>query len=170
MKLPNLSPSWRSIIVGLIQLALVASLGAKLWYDRAMLPRVWVPCTGVDPDDPLRGRYVSLRLAVPFTGSAVDYGPARLRIDGSELVAEPAESYRTAQVSLAGRVERDGKSLVLLDPPMAVFLAEHAPDPTLRTFGEQLWIEVTVPEASPPRPIRLGIKRPSAAIVPLDVD
>jgi len=169
MKLPELSVSRRGIVVGLVQLALVASLGAKLWYDRETLPRVWVACTGVDPDDPLRGRYVTLRLALPFSGNA-DYGPARLRVDGTQLVAEPAESYRTSQVSFAGRVERDGTSLALLDPPMAVFLAEHVPDPTLRAVGEQLWIEVTVPEEGPPRPLRLGVKRRNSAIVPLDLD
>ena len=172
MKLPELSFSRRGIIVGLVQLALVASLAGKLGYDRMTLPRVWVRCTGVDPDAPIRGRYVSLRLAVPFVGNAVDYGPARLRIDGTRLVAEHV-SYRSGgwePVSFAGRFEGVGTPLGLLDPPVAVFLAEHVPDPTVRALGEELWIEVTVPEEGPPRPIRLGVKRADAAIAPLSLD
>lgn len=173
MKLPQLSVSRRGVLVGLIQLALVGSLGGKLWYDRATLPRVWARCAGVDPDDPLRGRYIDVRLAVPFTSNDVEYGFARLRIQRDQLIAEPAEAYSTGgsgQVTFAGRIERGGRQLVLVDPPLSVFLPEHMPDPTLRKIDEELWIEVTLPREGPPRPIHLGIKRANAEIVPLSLD
>ena len=53
----------KGIAVTLLHLAIVASLGAKLLYDRATRPRVWTRVAPIDPDHPLRGRYVSLRIA-----------------------------------------------------------------------------------------------------------
>ena len=172
MKLPALSFSRRGMIVGLAQLALVGSLAGKLGYDRATSPRVWVRCTGVDPDAPIRGRYVSLRLAVPFSGNPVYYGPARLRVDGNQLVAEhaPQRTGGWEPVRFAGSFEGEKTPLGLLDPPVAVFLPEHVPDPTLRKRDEELWIEVTVLKEGPPRPIRLGVKRGNATIAPLSLD
>lgn len=171
MKL-ELTPLRRGVLVGLVHLALVTSLAGKLWYDRATLPRVWVRCIGVDPDDPLRGRYVDLRLTVPLAANVEAYGPARLRAANGELVAEPVSHHRAGawdEVSLSGR-DAAKPSFALLSPSVAVFLPEHAPDPTLRRSGEELWLEVTVPKEGPPRPIRLGIKREGAAIVPLNLE
>ena len=58
-----MSPLVRGLIVAAVHAALVASLGAKLLIDRATRPRVWVHVLPVDPDSPLRGRYVRLRVA-----------------------------------------------------------------------------------------------------------
>lgn len=171
MKL-ELTPLWRGVLVGLVQLALVASLAGKLWYERASLPRVWVRCTGVDPDDPLRGRYVELRLTVPLAAGAEPYGLVRLRVAGDQLVAEhaPLDQGRAwDDVTFAGR-ESVVSPFALLNPPVAVFLPEHVPDPTRRLPGEELWLEVTVPKQGPPRPIRLGIKRGNSAVEPLNFD
>ena len=170
MKL-ELTPLVRGVLVGLIQLMLVGSLAGKLWYDRATLPRVWVRCTGFDPDDPFRGRYVQLRLTVPLPATDRVYGPAQLRVVGAELVAEPAPATNGAweQVSFAGRVN-EMTPIAMLHPPVAVFLPEHVPDPTLHALDEELWLEVTVPQHGPPRPIRLGIKRRGSPITPLTLD
>ena len=171
MKL-ELTPFRRGVLVGVVQLALVGSLGGKLWYERITLPRVWVRCTGVDPDDPIRGRYIELRLTVPLAANIEPYGPVRLRVDGANLVAERATPYRAGgweRVTLGGR-ERAGAPFAILDPPIAVFLPEHVPDPSLRPAGEELWLEVTVPSEGPPRPIRLGIKRDDGGIAPLSFD
>ena len=54
----------KGVTVAVVQLALVASLGAKYALDRARLPRVWTQTVAYDPDLPIRGRYVSLRLRV----------------------------------------------------------------------------------------------------------
>ena len=52
------------LILAAIQLAIVGSLGGKLLADRATCPRVWVRTAPVDPNLPIRGRYVSLRLEI----------------------------------------------------------------------------------------------------------
>ena len=55
----------KAITVAAIHAALVASLGAKLLYDRSTRPRVWVRTAPYDPSTPIRGRYVSLQLMIP---------------------------------------------------------------------------------------------------------
>src|SRR6266567_6655283 len=58
----TMSPSRKGIIVAVLQLALVASLGAKYAIDRARFPRVWAQTVAYDPDLPIRGRYLSVRV------------------------------------------------------------------------------------------------------------
>jgi len=142
----------RGLIVAGLQLAIVCSLAGKFYIDRVVRPRTWVRTVGYDPEALIRGRYVSLRLAVeardPRPGSMV-----RLDVEDDRLVA---------------LVDRDGYA-VLQQPtgrvsdwsvgPVAVFIPEHVPDPTIRKQGEELWAEVTVPRRGLPRPIRLGVKR-----------
>jgi hypothetical protein len=52
---------------------------------------------------------------------------------------------------------------------VAFFIPEHVPDPSRRPPGEQLWIEATIPKKGIPRPIRLGVRKGSGQIVPLDL-
>lgn len=52
----------KGLIVGALQCALVLSITAKLEYDRAVYPRVWVKAVRRDPELPIRGRYLALRL------------------------------------------------------------------------------------------------------------
>ena len=47
----------------LFQCLLVLSLSGKLLYDRSTCPRVWVKTAQWDPNLPIRGRYLALRLA-----------------------------------------------------------------------------------------------------------
>ncbi len=54
----------RALALTLAHLAIVCSLGAKLLIDRARLPRVWAKAVPYDPDLPIRGRYLSMRLEV----------------------------------------------------------------------------------------------------------
>jgi hypothetical protein len=56
-------------------------------------------------------------------------------------------------------ISRRSGALAQLSEPLAFFLPEHAPDPSRRPPGEELWAEVTLPERGAPRPIRLGVKR-----------
>lgn len=68
----TLTPAWRGVVLALIHVTLVLGLAAKLLVDRNTLPREWVETRPVDPDLPIRGRYVQLRLmmegdpVVPF--------------------------------------------------------------------------------------------------------
>src|SRR5207247_10916041 len=56
--------SRKGIILAALQLAIVASLAAKYAIDRARFPRVWAQTVAYDPDLPIRGRYLSVRLRV----------------------------------------------------------------------------------------------------------
>ena len=159
----------KGLVVAALHVAIVAGVGAKLLVDRATRPRVWARTAPYDPDLPIRGRYVQLRLeAVPGPGFdaplAYDRTVALSARDG-RLVATPSESgANRARIS-----SRDGERIALLAMPVAYFLPEHIPDPSVRQPGEELWVEVTEPRAGPPRPIRLGVRR-NAVLTPLDIN
>lgn len=65
-------------------------------------------------------------------------------------------------------VERRGEKLAMYQP-VAYFIPEHIPDPSIRPNDEELWVEVTIPKKGPPRPIRLGVKKGEAPIAPLEI-
>lgn len=149
----------KGLILGGVQVALVMSLGAKLVIDRSTLPRVWVKTAPFDPNMPIRGRYVSMRLMVDARGfpQGAIYAPAQLSVEDGNLVARPAEDS-SVHVMFANPS---------LAEPVAFFIPEHATDPSFRPPGEELWVEVTVPRRGPPRPIRLGVKK-DGVLTPLD--
>ena len=153
------------LIVAAIHLAMVGSLGAKLLVDRATRPRVWARTAPVDPDDPLRGRYVRLRVE----GEPIGFGDAsQMAVGLTEwkglLAFTPASGNLIARVST-----RDGQRVATLDQPLAFFIPEHVPDPSVRAAGEELWVEVTLPKQGAPRPIRLAVKK-DGVLTPLDLD
>lgn len=161
-----MTPRQRGLLLGAIQCVLVVSLGAKLLVDRARLPRVWVRTAPIDPDLPIRGRYVRLRLETRGDGFLQDTAfrfvqvGARLEVRGDSLVAiADARGPIAVTVSDSGRIR--------LAEPVAYFIPEHVPDPSRRAPGEELWVEVTVPRAGPPRPLRLGVRR-GGDVTPLD--
>ena len=55
---------YKGLAVAVIQILIVLSVGGKLLYDRATKPRVWVRTASIDPDLPIRGRYLTLNLEV----------------------------------------------------------------------------------------------------------
>lgn len=61
----------KALLLTSLHLLLVLSLGGKLIYDRATRPRYWVKAAPVDPDLPIRGRYVSLQVEVPVIGATL---------------------------------------------------------------------------------------------------
>jgi hypothetical protein len=158
----------RGLIVAAVHLALVGSLGAKLLIDRATRPRVWARTAPVDPDHPLRGRYVQMRVE----GEPVSFGKAHSGTDvvlvarGESLGLQPTSEDTGLTAHLTSR---DGRDLAVLDDPLAYFIPEHVPDPSIRAAGEELWVEVTLPKKGPPRPIRLGVKK-NGVLTPLDLD
>ena len=148
----------KGLIVAALHLALVGSLGAKLLVDRAARPRVWARAAPVDPNLPIRGRYVRLRLEGRAEGlPQSESTPVALIVRDQTLVFVPgsAENDPGARVTIAP----DGAALAVLDEPLAFFIPEHVPDPSLREPGEELWVEVTLPRRGAPRPIRLGVKK-----------
>ncbi len=173
-----MKPWIKGLVIAVVQVGLVASLGAKLLYDRATQPRVWVLTAPYDPSLPIRGRYVRLGLVVEPKGLKEPQArkerqprqPVILRLEGERLVAEayPQEAGDRPSKLHVRFAWRDGKRLAVLDEAVAFFIPEHIPDPARRPPGEELWVEVTVPKEGPPRPIRLGVKKDEGPIVPLE--
>ena len=154
----------KGLIVALIHVLLVASLGAKLLVDRATRPRVWARTAPFDPNLPIRGRYVRLRIEGQATGLAADANmvPVTLAVRDDALIIMPAPDQTGLSAS---SLRRDG--VAALDQPLAYFIPEHVPDPSVRAQGEELWVEVTLPRRGPPRPIRLGVKK-DGVLTPID--
>ena len=166
----------KSVLVATLQVVIVASLGAKLVVDRATRPRVWARAAPVDPNMPIRGRYVSLRieaaigqgldLPVPDTRTFSQPKPIALSVQDHQLVALPSSERTgvTARAALPGQPR-----VAVLDRPLAYFIPEHAADPSRRPPGEELWVEVTLPRRGAPRPIRLGVKK-NGVLAPLELN
>jgi hypothetical protein len=174
-----MSPLVKGLVIAAVHVGLVASLGAKLLYDRATLPRVWVLAAPYDPDLPIRGRYVSLQLVVEPRGiQQTEPSPKQqpmasvlLRVEDSRLVGEAnpqVREYVPSDLHLRF-IQRGDARLAVLDEPVAFFIPEHVPDPSRRPTGEELWVEATIPKKGPPRPIRLGVKKGDGLIVPLEL-
>jgi len=160
----------KGLLVALLHVAIVASLGAKLMVDRATRPRVWARTAPVDPELPIRGRYVRLQIEVDGesnlrSASPQAWNPVELRVDDGRLVAVPSSDSRL----YARVVARDEGNVLVLTQPLAYFIPEHVKDPSQRPPGEELWVEVTVPRRGAPRPIRLGVKK-NGVVAPLAID
>ncbi|OLB34874.1 MAG: hypothetical protein AUH11_16795 [Acidobacteria bacterium 13_2_20CM_57_17] len=163
--------SRKGILLAVLQLAIVGSLAAKYAIDRARFPRVWAQTVAYDPDLPIRGRYLSVRLRVdadrvygasqpPKSIQGNFWGDMRdvyLYAENGHLVASSAP--QPTGLSVTRWRARNGDMVAALSEPVAYFLPEHAVDPSRRQQGEELWVEVTVPKKGPPRPIRLAVKR-----------
>jgi uncharacterized membrane-anchored protein len=151
---------YKGFVVAALHVAIVASLGAKLMIDRATYPRVWARVAPVDPNAPIRGRYVRLRLeataAEGFAWQDAAQPPTRVElfVQDGRLRARPAAGRDGL---FAFVVSRDGERIVALTTPLAYFIPEHADDPSVHARREGLWAEVTLPRRGMPRPIRLGV-------------
>ncbi len=178
-----------SVLLLVIQLAIVSTIAAKYLYQRSTCPRVWARTVAIDPDLPMRGRYLSLRLEVDGCQSTLPSakGAAFPRNINGEAIRGPyrlrAASIFRADLKvvnnrLAVTYIRDDQNGMLgqevsvwpgaacdamrLDAPVDFYIAEHAQSPLPLKPGQELWIEVTVPPKGPPRPIQLALKDNSA--------
>jgi hypothetical protein len=156
------------MVLALVHVLLVGTLGLKLLADRARLPRAWARTVPFDPDLPIRGRYVRLRLEVPLdppdSVRPGEYRRIQLRTERDRLLARLDDAG-----PVGVRIDSAAGAMVAeLDQPVAFFIPEHIPDPSIRPTGEELWAEVTVPRRGPPRPIRLGVRR-DGALTPLEI-
>lgn len=166
-------PVTRGLLVALLQVLIVAAVGGKLLYDRQVLPKVWVRTAGVDPELPIRGRYVSLRLVVQADGLELSAESSRERyrvhpvklaiVDGALHAVALADGADTggsypAESMVQQLATPTGPAWALVQP-IAFYLPEDAPDPSHLAAGETLWAEVTVPTDGPPRPLRLEVRQ-----------
>jgi hypothetical protein len=166
----------RGALIALLQVALLAAVGGKLLYDRAVLPRAWIETAGVDPDLPIRGRYVALSLVLPAVEEApipasatLAYGRIEMREGQAVAVlaaSDPVMADATHPLAFVRNVGLAGARWQTL-VPVAFFLPEHARDPTLGRQPGELWIEATLPPRGAPRPVRLGLRH-DERIEPLD--
>ena len=162
-----MTPFARGLVVAVLHAALVASLGAKLLYDRATRPRVWARTTPIDPEIPFRGRYVQLSLEVDGENLLLEHerrADVTLSVEGERLVARRSEAETGIRVA---KPWPGSRTAYRLDDPIAFFIPEHVDDPSRRKQGEELWAEVTLPKRGPPRPIRLGVRK-DGALTPLE--
>ncbi|OGQ84754.1 MAG: hypothetical protein A3F90_12470 [Deltaproteobacteria bacterium RIFCSPLOWO2_12_FULL_60_19] len=175
-----MKPLAKGLVIAVVHVAIVASLGAKLLYDRSTQPRVWALAAPYDPNLPIRGRYVRVQLVVeprgiqetkPAPGQPLPKS-VTLRVEADRLVAEPNPQERGYDPSAlhVQFIQRRGETLAVLDRPVAFFIPEHIPDPSIRQPDEELWVEVTIPKKGPPRPIRLGVKKGDGPITPLEIE
>ncbi len=176
-----------SLALLVIQLAIVSSIAAKYFYQRATCPRVWTRTAAYDPELILRGRYLSLQLTVdgcsstlpsvkqaefPRNFDGVPHGttfsvrspetilfPARLEVKDNKLLVYriPDSDATTAGQQVAAWPNGSCDSFRLADP-VDFYIPEHANDPTALRSGQELWIEVTIPPKGPPRPLQLALK------------
>jgi uncharacterized membrane-anchored protein len=174
-----------SVALLIIQLAIVSSLAAKYLYQRWTCPQVWARTAAIDPESPMRGRYLSLNLAVDgcqstlpsakaaafprdINGAAIRgrFGVrasavfrADLKIEDKRLLAIRIEDDRNGtlgqEVSVMPGAACDAMQL---DTPVDFYLAEHAQSPLPLKAGQELWVEVTIPPNGPPRPTQLALK------------
>jgi hypothetical protein len=178
-----------SLALLLIQLAIVSSIAAKYLYQRWSCQRVWARAAAIDPEMPMRGRYLSLRLTVDGCQStlpsasaarfprdvngAVIRGPYRVRasaifraylkVEDNHLMAfalnDDQDGTMGQEVSV---VPGAACEAMRLDAPVDFYLSEHAQNPLPLRQGQELWIEVTVPPKGPPRPTQLALKEDGA--------
>jgi hypothetical protein len=158
-----MKPLYRGIAVALLQCLIVLGVAGKYAMDQERLPRAWVKAAAGDPSLPIRGRYVSLRLEVTAPQeTAGQWESATLSVQDGRLVATPV-------VAGAGvAIWRFDDRPWVIQEPVAFFIPEQVPDPSLRAPGEELWVEVSVPRQGLPRPLRLGVKK-DGVVTPLEL-
>ena len=167
----------KGLLVAAIQVNLLMLIGCSFWIDRITRPRAWVATEPVDPNLPIRGRYISLRPVVPLEAGEESSIPqvtpsasngsrtiaVRLKVHGNRLVA-----FEDAGGALHSGWQRSkaGAVVVALQEPLAFFIPPDVKDPSIRVADDPLWVEVTVPRSGLPRPIQLGEEH-QGQIVPL---
>ena len=159
---------WRpGLLLAAVQAALMLSTGLLFWFDRQISPRAWVPTAPVDPNLPIRGRYITLNMVIPFVPinadvSTVDlvgsWQNVLLRVEADRLQA--VQKVGAGLNNLGGVIRLSEGSLVINSgPELAFFIAPDVKDPSIRPDGSTLWVEVTLPGLGAPRPIQLGIEK-----------
>ena len=151
-----------------VQLLLVLSVAGKYLYERETRPRVWTRATQVDPELPLRGRYLALRLLLDACGLPRE-------------AARPFPQYYRGPINRQWNVSlnaRDGKLLPTVTPhgretvtlvegkpcdratlnsEEVLFIPDRAQLPFPVKPGQDLWVEVTLPASGPPRPLQIAL-------------
>lgn len=161
------------LLLAALQTALLLAIGGQMLVERITRPRGWGLTEPVDPNLPIRGRYVQLQLSVPAPGLRDAPQASQVRLVAQNGLVEAVEAGgpqpgaseplpATIRIAAEGAVAR-------LDTPLAFFLPPNVPDPSLRPRSgpraERLWVEVTLPRRGAPRPIRLGVAPAGSTVI-----
>ncbi len=186
MKIGRFMFSGVSIALLIIQLLVVSSIAGKYLWQRWRCPRVWTRAAAIDPDLPMRGRYLSLHLTVDGCQStlpsakfatfprdvngAIKPGPyvlrpqpvlfrANLKAENNQLLALRVEGQEDSNAGEEVSASPGAPcNQMQLSDPVDFYIADTAKSPLPLQPNQELWIEVTVPPAGPPRPLRLALK------------
>jgi hypothetical protein len=165
------------LILLIVQLMLVLSVAGKYLYERKFCPRVWTRATQFDPSLPLRGRYLALQLlidACSLPKNARYYTPGGVSPTGTStagwnwpVTAEPVNGHLVARLVDPNKDSVDARHILLgedqsctdvpFDRGEIYFIPDTAKSPFPLQPRQQLWVEVTLPAAGPPRPIQLAL-------------
>jgi hypothetical protein len=148
----------RGVLLGLAQAMLVLLVVGRYHLDRWRYPAVWTAAALADPELPVRGRYLSLRLFVDYNGP-VRSGFVRCRLtaaNGRLVALEDPNGFNSISYFRNGWI---------LDKPVAFFVPEHAPDATRQAAGRELFAKITVIPDGDPRPVQLGVKHGDGLVV-----
>jgi hypothetical protein len=174
----------KSIRAGLIllfvQLVLVLSVAGKYLYERQTRPRVWTRASQFDPNLTLRGRYLALQLLLDACSLPQDAGHAIRPYPGTHPFWQWDVSLAAENGKLVPIVAPQGPETLRLfaDKPCdratlsnqeLLFIPDRAKVPLPLQPGQELWVEVTVPESGPPRPIQIALSS-AAGFHPLKLD
>ena len=154
------------LLLAAVQAVLILSTAAMFWFDRQISPRAWVPTEPVDPNLPIRGRYITLNMVVPLRSKRLntsdrDLLNTRQKVHlvavGDRLIADIDDQAKSNLID--GSVRRSGDDWVVRpDHELAFFIPPDVQDPSIQPDGRTLWVEVTVPRVGAPRPIHLGLE------------
>lgn len=161
----------RAVLLIVIQVLLVSTIAAKFLYERKVCPRVWTRAAQVDPDSPLRGRYLILPLRVdacglpkehdnhkdtPYTAMGTEYRSSDVVARDGKLLAVENRSPAGGDRLTIWTPKNTPCDRAILSPGTELYIPESARMPSLKT-GEELWVEVTVPPKGPPRAIQVAV-------------
>src|SRR4051794_34115014 len=133
-----MKPLYKGLAVALVHILIVLSLGGKLLYDRHTRPRIWVRTGSVDPDLPIRGRYLTLNLEVHVPDyksgklttpglkeQLYDFGHIELAVEDGKLVGHKSDRPTEMYIRTWGARTRTD-DIFLLSSPVLFFIPEHA--------------------------------------------
>jgi hypothetical protein len=170
----------RGILLLLIQIGLVCTVAGKYLYERATRPRVWVRVAQNDPNLPMRGRYLALSPRVDSCrlpkdkdsdrswdnqedGRSVRFSHYEWRVttfaeNGKLAVRDARDVLPHTDTQSISLVNKTPCECALLRPGFLFFIPDTAKSPFPLAKGQELWAEVSVPPAGPPRPIQLALR------------
>lgn len=175
-----MKPIRPAVLLLTVQALLILSIAGKYLYERKTQPRIWARAIAIDPEAPLRGRYLSARLladgcslkrsdAQSMPTYEIDQSHATrtrswdvdLRANGGHLVAVSGTQSRPGETGRVYLKDTDPCDRAEVMQGVEYFIPEHAKSPLPLKKGEELWIEITVPMSGPPRPIQMAVSQAS---------